>query len=225
MKRRLLLCFAACFALPLSAIAQDAASPSPDFRTASEPDAISPDGQVEVRQYYKEGDSYVYQFWTFDKDKKHPHLLNAGETGTMTEYGASFRFSRDSKWLVRMQKVAAGESTLFLYKRDGATYVPATPKTFGDMAWGFFFTQPEAKNVPYDNLRPETILVRGLDNNYASMGEHWPDSRYIVVGLSSGESGTAGVVGPWHCVYDTQTGTFSIPPDIAKFNQSKMPWK
>jgi hypothetical protein len=210
--------------LALRAHADDAAGPSSDFKPASEPNSVSPDGQVTIQQFDKPGDSYVFQFWTFDKDHKHAHLLNPGEKGSMTEYGAGFRFSRDSKWLVRMQKVAAGESTLFLYKRDGATYVPATSKPFGDMAWDFFFSQPEGKAFASATLSPETILVRGLDDNYAWMGEHWPDSRYIVVGLSSGESGEA-VLGPWHCVYDTQTGTFSIPPDIAQFNQSKTPWK
>jgi hypothetical protein len=210
--------------LGLRVHAEDATGPTPDFKPASEPKSVSPDGQVEIQQFDKTGENYVFQFWTFDKDHKHAHLLNPGEKGSMTEYGAGFRFSRDSKWLVRMQKVAAGESTLFLYKRDGATYVPATKKAFGDMAWDFFFSQPEAQDIAHDNLSQETILVRGLDDNYAWMGEHWPDSRYIVVGLSSGESGTA-AVGPWHCVYDTQTGTFSIPPDIATYNQSKMPWK
>jgi hypothetical protein len=213
---------AACLALRVHA--EDTTGPTPDFKPASEPNATSPDGHVEIQQFDKPGDDYVFQFWTFDKDHKHAHLLNPGEKGSMTEYGAGFRFSRDSKWLVRMQKVAAGESTLFLYKREGATYIPATPKAFGDMAWDFFFSQPEGQDIPHDNLSRETILVRGLDDNYAWMGEHWPDSRYIVVGLSSGESGTA-VVGPWHCVYDTQTGAFSIPPDIATFNQSKIPWK
>jgi hypothetical protein len=123
-----------------------------------------------------------------------------------------------------MQKVAAGESTLFLYKRDGLTYVLATPKPLGDMAWDFFFRQPEAKGIDSSNLSPETNLIKGIDDNYAWMGEHWPDSRYIVVGLNSGESATT-VIGPWHCVYDTQRGAFSIPPDIAAFNKSQMPWK
>jgi hypothetical protein len=198
--------------------------PGPGYQVADEPKQVSPDGQVEVWQYFKPGDDYVFQFWTFDRHRQHAHQLNPHESGSLTSYGASFRFSPNSRWLVRMQKIAAGESTLFLYQRQGLAYVPATPKPLGDMAWDFFYSQPEAKGVDRNNLSPEVNLVKGLDTNYAWMGEHWPDSRYIVIGLGSGESGTT-PIGPWHCVYDTQSGTFSIPPDIAAFNQSKMPWK
>jgi len=135
----------------------------------------------------------------------------------LTEYGAGFRFSLDSQWLIRMQKIAAGESTLFLYKRDGFRFVPATAKPLGDLAWDYFFTRPESHGIDRSNLSPETILVKGMDDNYAWMGQRWPDSRYIVISLSSGESGTT-ILGPWRCAYDTKTGIFSVPPDFAKFN-------
>jgi hypothetical protein len=197
--------------------------PGPDFQPARQPPLLSPDGQIEIRQYFEPGDKYIFEFWTFDRETHHAHCLNPNELEP-PEYPAGFRFSRDSRWLVRMQKVAAGESTLFLYKREGITYVPATRKPLGDLAWDFFFTQPESKTINRDNLSPETYLVSGFDNNYAGMGEHWPDSRYIIISLGSGESGTARI-GPWYCVYDPVTGAFSLPPDIAAFNKSKMPWK
>ncbi len=198
--------------------------PGPDFQPEDQPADVSPDGQVEVRQYFKPGNDYVFQFWTFDRDHQHAHLLNPGETGTMTQYAAGFRFSPDSQWLVRMQKVAAGESTLFLYRRDGVTYAPATPKPLGDLAWDYLFSQPEGQAVAHAELSRETVLVRGMDDDYRSLGQHWPPSRFIVISLFSGESATT-PVGPWRCVYDPQTSTFSVPPDFAAFNHSKMPWK
>ncbi|MEJ0000040.1 MAG: hypothetical protein WDO13_13235, partial [Verrucomicrobiota bacterium] len=146
--------------------------PGPDFQPEDQPADVSPDGQVEVRQYFKPGNDYVFQFWTFDRDHQHAHLLNPGETGTMTQYAAGFRFSPDSQWLVRMQKVAAGESTLFLYRRDGVTYAPATPKPLGDLAWDYLFSQPEGQAVAHAELSRETVLVRGMDDDYRSLGQH-----------------------------------------------------
>jgi hypothetical protein len=200
--------------------AYDYIGPGPRFEESDEKPSISPDGSIEVRQYVKPGNDDVFQFWTFDRNHQHPHLLNPGETGLMAEYGAGFRFSTDSHWLVRMQKIAAGESTLFLYHRQGFQFVPATPKALGDMAWDYFFSRPDAKGIDGSNLSPETDLVKGMDDNYAWMGEHWPDSRYIVISLGSGESHTV-ELGPWRCVYDMKTGKFSVPSDIDAFNQKQ----
>jgi len=220
---RLITGFAFAFGAGISWAAD--AGPGAGFQKSDlEPATVSPDGTIQVEQYFKPGDDYIFQFWTFDQHHQHPHLLNPGETGLMTEYGAGFRFSADSQWLVRMQKVAAGESTLFLYKRESVRFVPATAKPLGDLAWDYFFSRPEFKNLGDPTLSPETDLVKGMNDNYAWMGEHWPNSRYIVISLGSGESHTF-VLGPWRCVYDTKTGTFSIPPDFAAFNKQHMPWK
>jgi hypothetical protein len=199
--------------------AENSGGPGPDFQLSTDdPPLVSPDGTILVEQYFKPGDGYVFQFWTFDREHKHPALLNPGETDATAGYSAGFRFSPDGHWLVRMQKIAAGESTLFLYRREGDHFVSATDHPLGDLAWDYFFSRPESHGIDRSNLSPETILVKGMDNNYASLGEHWPDSRYIVIDLSSGESGTA-VLGPWRCVYDTKTGHFSVPDDFARFNQ------
>ena len=196
----------------------DDAGPGPGFQQSDlGPPTVSPDKSISVEQFFKPGDDYVFQFWTFDQHHQHANLLNPGETGTLTQYGASFRFSNDSQWLVRWQKIAAGESTLFLYKREGFIFVPATNKPLGDLAWDYFFTLPDSKGFDRSNLSPETNLVKGIDDNYAWMGEHWPDSRYLVISLLSGESHTA-ILGPWRCVYDTKTGVFSVPSDFVAFN-------
>jgi hypothetical protein len=31
----------------------------------------------------------------------------------------------------------------------------------------------------------EANLVKGLEENYASLGQHWPDNRYVVISLSA----------------------------------------
>lgn len=189
----------------------------------------SPDGEVRVEQYAKkqEDGRRLYQFWTFDRSRRHAFLLNANEGDDQAGYEAGFRFSPDSKWLVRMQKQGAGYQTLFLYRRNGYQFSPATTKPLGDLAWDYFFTTPAAKGMHRDPNDPYSLdhafvgLVRGMEENYAWMGQHWPDSRYAVIGLSFDMQGED-VPGPWiegwHCVYDLKTGAFSVPPDFAENN-------
>jgi hypothetical protein len=221
MHKRLWVCAWLAFGAGAAAGA-DEAGPGPGFQLSTlETPEVSPDGTIRVEQYFKPGDDYVFQFWTFDRHHGHPHLLNPGETGLMTGYGAGFRFTPDSQWLVRMQKVAAGESTLFLYRREGFSFKPATTKPLGDLAWDYFFSLPDSTGIQRSDLSPETILIKGVDDNYAWMGKHWPPGRYLVINLLSGESGTT-TVGPWRCLYDMREKSFSVPPDFAAFN--KKPW-
>jgi hypothetical protein len=113
---------------------------------------ISPDKTVRLKQYAKEqkDGALLYQFWTFDKNHGHPFLLNPGERDDAAGYGAGFRFSPDSQWLVRMQKQGAGYQTLFLYRRNGYQFSPATKKPLGDLAWDYFFTTPTSKGMHRD---------------------------------------------------------------------------
>ena len=96
---------------------------------------ISPDKKVRVEQYAKDNKDtgLLYQFWTFDADHRHAFLLNPGEGDDLAGYAAGFRFSPDSQWLVRMQKLGAGYQTLFLYRRNGHEFSSATPKPLGDL--------------------------------------------------------------------------------------------
>ena len=169
----------------------------------------------------------MFQFWTFDKDHRHPFLLNPGEGDDLAGYAAGFRFSPDSQWLVRMQKLGAGSQTLFLYRRKGYQFSPATTKPLGDLAWDYFFSTPASKGMHRDPKDPYALdhafvgLVKGMEENYAWMGEHWPDSRYIVISLSfdtQGEEKPSPWIEGWHCVYDLKTGAFSVPPDFAENN-------
>jgi hypothetical protein len=200
--------------LPAILIADDAAPPAPFV-------SISPDKTIRLEELSKDmpDGGVLFTYKISDPSNQHVSILNSADTEDLAAYPAGFRFSPNSQWLVRMQKIAAGESTLFLYKRNGFTFVPATDKkSLGDLAWDYYFSLPDSHSIDRNNLSPETILVKGMDDNYASLGEHWPDSRYIVIDLLSGESGTA-VLGPWRCLYDTTTASFSVPPDFAAFNK------
>jgi hypothetical protein len=189
----------------------------------------SPDQKVRVEQYSKDrkDGGLLYQFWTFDSDRRHAFLLNPGEGDDLAGYAAGFRFSPDSQWLVRMQKLGAGYQTLFLYRRKGYQVSPATTKPLGDLAWDYFFSTPASKGMHRDPKDPYALdhatvgLVKGMEENYAWMGQHWPDSRYIVITLSfdtQGEEKPSPWIEGWHCVYDLKTGAFSGPPDFAENN-------
>ena len=189
----------------------------------------SPDRTLRLEQYARsaEDGAYAFQFWTFDRNHRHAFLLNPGEVGDdRTNYAAGFRFSPDSQWLVRMQKLGSGSQTLFLYRRNGYQFSAATP--LGDLAWDYFFTTPTSKGMHRDPENPYGLdhafvaLVKGMEENYAWTGQHWPDSRYAVVSLSFDMQGeddkTAPWIEDWHCVYDLKTGTFSVPPEFAVHN-------
>jgi len=111
-------------------------SPGSELTLLPDDTFTSPDGQIRVEQYSKKKDEYdrVYQFWTFDQKRQNGALLNRDEDTDLAGYPAGFRFSRNSQWLVRMQKLGAGYHTLFLYRRTGDQFLPATRKPFGDMA-------------------------------------------------------------------------------------------
>jgi hypothetical protein len=214
-------------------------SPGPSFKLVAKDivDTItSPDHLTQVDQYFRdaEDDRVLYQFWAFDGDHQHGVLLNRGEGVDLAGYPAWFRFSPDSQWLVRMQKTGAGYQTLFLYRRNGLKFSAAARRPLGDLAWDYFFDQPLSRKMHRYRKDRESLdhvqinLVKGLDENYAGMGQHWPDSRYLVISLSfdsQGEDKPGPWIEDWRCVYDLKTGTFSIPPDFAENNAKtvKMP--
>jgi hypothetical protein len=206
----------------------NAAGPRAGFNLNAEHTFTSPDQTLRVEQYSKElkDQGVLYQFWSFDRDHRHPFLLNPGEGDDLAGYAAGFRFSPDSQWLVRMQKLGAGSQTLILYRRKGYQFSPAATKPLGDLAWDYFFTTPASERMHRDPNDPYALdhafvgLVKGMEENYAWMGQHWPDSRYIVISLSfdtQGEKPSPWIEG-WRCVYDLKTRTFSVPPDFAENN-------
>jgi hypothetical protein len=203
--------------------------PRGGFKLKADGTFISPDKTMRVEQYSRDLKDWrvLHQFWTFDGDHRHAFLLNPGEDDDVAGYAAGFRFSPDSQWLVRMQKQGAGYQTLFLYRRNGYRFSPATTKPLGDLAWDYFFTTPGSKGMHRDRKDPYALdhafagLVTGMEENYAWLGQHWPDSRYLVISLSfdmQGEEIKTPWIEGWRCVYDMKTESFSVPPDFAENN-------
>lgn len=91
-------------ACAVGAVAAQAAGPAADYKINPEYTSTSPDGATTVEQYARisaDGD-YTWQFWARRQDKL--TLLKPEQP----DYAAGFRFTSDSRWLVRMQKTGAG---------------------------------------------------------------------------------------------------------------------
>jgi hypothetical protein len=208
-----------------------AAGPGPEFKLQTDANDIfiSPDRQIRLEQYAadKGNEGFLFQFWTFDDTREHASLLNPGEGMDLAGYPAGFRFSSDSQWLVRMQKTGAGFQDLFLYRRNGFGFSSATPKPLSEMAWDYFWTLPVSKKLHRDPKDRGSLshvfaaLVKGMDDNYARLRVHWPDSRYVVISLNfdgQGDDKPLPYVEDWWCAYDLKTGTFSVPAAFAEHN-------
>jgi hypothetical protein len=199
------------------ATAQPAAPPA-GYTIDPEFTETSPGGAITIEQYLNK-DTDNWQVW-MRRDGAFV-LLDSRPS----YYPAGFRFTRDVKWLVRMQKTGSGEATLYLYRLGSQGAVPVTRKPFGDLVWAYFKSRPAWRKVRKEpEYHVSANLVRGTEDGYRALGVDWPDSRYLVIGLSGDadirtrKPMQTGVVNGWRCRYDLITGKFDVPPLFAKDN-------
>jgi hypothetical protein len=218
----LVLSVALSMALLAPAIAAPPAGPSAEYVFHDDADHTikSPDGATTIEQYArtdKEG-NYLWQFWARRADTM--TLLGPEQQ----DYAADFRFTRDSRWIVRLQKTGSGEGTMYLYKLGPKGFEAATSKPFGDLVWAYFYSRPESRKVKKPNFHVNAGLIKGIADNFRELtGETWPDSRYLVVAIAGEIEPTRkhrqmSTVGGWRCRYDLQTGKFDVPAVFAKDN-------
>lgn len=215
-------------ALTLAASPALAASgPPPDYILTDNADLAftSPDGATKIEQYMKDSKDF---------DVKWQAWARRGEQMTELKpeqgYGAGFRFTSDSQWLVRMQKTGSGEQDLFLYHVENGAFVSATKKPLSDLAWAYFYGRPETKTFAKLDYHISANLVKGTEEAYRWLGVRWPDNRYIVISLSGEfDKHPKGVrvkgLGGWQCRYDLKTGTFDVPAVFAKENAEALRWE
>ena len=179
----------------------------------------SPDGAITIEQYAKNDPDagYSWQFWIRRADKL--SLLDPEPA----DYPAGFRFTNDSRWLVRTQKTGSGEASLYLYRLGAEGFVAATTKPIGDLAWDYFYSRPDARKIMKPDFHISAGLVKGVDDNYRSLGEHWPANRYLVITLwgevePNLRHGQLLTVRGWRCRYDLEKGTFDVPASFAQNN-------
>jgi hypothetical protein len=206
-------------ACAFGAAAAQAASPAADYKISEYSDK-SPDGQTVIEQYKKEdseGDLH-WQFWARRGDTQ--TLLNADEDA---DYPASFRFTNDSRWVARTQKTGSGEASLYLYKLGDMSFVSATKKPLGDLAWAYFKSRPESKKARTPDFHISAGLLKGTEEYYRWMGVNWPENRYLVIGLWGEVEPNAhhhqlSTVRGWHMRYDLETGKFDVPREFREDN-------
>jgi hypothetical protein len=216
--RRSAFAFALVTGLLVSAVAH-AEGPPAGFKLKDDYTVVAPDKATTIEQYAienKDGDM-VWQFWARRSDS---FVMLAPE---QTDYPADFRFTTDSSWLVRLQKTGSGEGTMYLYQLTPKGFVTASKKPIGDLAWDYFNSRPESKKVQKPDFHINAGLRKGIADNYKSLAVDWPDSRYIVIGLSgelepTRRHGQLQVIRGWWCRYDLTTGKFDVPDNFAKDN-------
>ncbi len=205
-----------------AAIAAPAAPPA-GYKIDAQFTAASPDGATTIEEYFKDDpdNGYSWQFWVRRADSL--QLLDAKPS----DYPADFRFTNNGRWLVRLQKTGAGYADLYLYRLRPSGFAAATTKPLSDLAWAYFYRRSESHKHPKPNLHISAGLVKGVDDNYKSLGENWPDSRYIVITLwgeldPTAKHGQTLEVQGWHCRYDLQTGKFDVPAGFAANNKQAL---
>ncbi|WP_059838828.1 hypothetical protein [Burkholderia ubonensis] len=206
--------FIACGGIGTSARAD---GPSADYKLDPAWTRKSPDGATTIEQYKKTkaDDNLSWQFWARHQNMQ---MLLGPEQNF---YPAEFRFTADSKWVVRMQKTGAGDGTLYLYRLGPRGFVSATNEPLGDLAWAYLRSRPEWKRVNRPKQHILADLLEGIDENYHSLGVSWPANRYLVITLSGDafiKDHRNGTVHGWRCRYDLQTGKFDVPLVLSRHN-------
>ena len=108
-----------------AAAAQPAAPPA-RYKIDEKYTQKSPDGAITIEQYLnKDTDDWKWQFWV--RRQGTFTLLDPEPAG----YPADFIFTNDLKWIVRVQKIGSGTSTLHLYRLKPQGYLRASKKPLG----------------------------------------------------------------------------------------------
>jgi hypothetical protein len=191
-----------------AAAAAQPATPPAGYTIEEKYTQKSPDGATTIEQYVnKDTDDWKWQFWARRQDSftqldPEPAL-----------YPADFIFTKDMKWIVRIQKIGSGTSTLHLYHLTPQGFSRASRKPLGDLAWDYMKTRPDwRKLVKAPEYHDSAFLLKGLEENYRGLGVDWPENRYLVIALSADadvkgrKPMQTGVVNGWRCRYDLQTG-------------------
>ncbi len=145
-------------------------------------------------------------------------------------YGAGFRWTPDSQWLVRMQKTGSGEQDLYLYHVEKGAFASATKTSLSDLAWAYFYGRPETKRFAKLDFHISANLVKGTEEAYRWLDVTWPDNRYLVISLGGEydkhpKNVAVKGLGGWQCRYDLATGKFDVPAMFAKENAEALKWE
>src|SRR5258706_14427245 len=124
------------------AAAAQPAAPRAGYKIEEKYTKKSPDGAITIEQYLnKNTDDWKWQFWA--RRQGAFTLLDPGPAG----YPADFIFTNDLKWIVRVQKIGSGTSTLHLYRLTTQGHLRASKKTLRDLAWDYLKTRAHRRKL------------------------------------------------------------------------------
>lgn len=203
-----------------------ASGPPPGFVLTDNADLAftSPDGATKLEQYMKDGGDFDIKWQVWARRGEEMTELKP-EQG----YGAGFRFTADSQWLVRMQKTGSGAQDLYLYRAENGTFVNATKRSLSDLAWAYFHSRPDTRKMKLD-YHISASLMKGTEEAYRWLGVNWPNNRYLLISLSGQmdkhpKNVAVKGLADWKCRYDLKTGKFDIPEMFAKENAEALNWE
>ena len=162
------------------AAAAPPAAPTAGYKIDEKFTRKSPDGAITIEQYLnKDTDDWKWQFWV----RRQGTLARLDPKPA--DYPADFIFTNDLKWIVRVQKIGSGTSTLHLYRLMPQGYLRASKTPLGDLAWDYMKTRPDwRKVVKAPEYHESAYLLEGLEENYRGHGVDWPANRYVLIALS-----------------------------------------
>src|SRR5258706_5220670 len=148
-----------------AAAAQPAATPA-GYKIEEKYTQKSPDGATTIEQYLnKDTDDWKWQFWV--RRQGAFMLLDPEPAG----YAANFIFTNDLKWIVRVQKIGSGTSTLHLYRLTPQGYVRASKKPIGDLAWAYMKTRPDWRKIKKaPEYHDSAYMLEGVEEDYRKLG-------------------------------------------------------
>ena len=169
-----------------------AEEPKPSFKIV----ATSTNREVMVEQHRAaDGTEQIWLVSTKDPAKR--HLLYTHHRR------AEVIFSEDSEWLVINDHAGSGYSGVLLYRRKtGVEYERVADLTAP--AWKYFNQRNGFKESQFDHAYAEAACWTGAD----------PPT--LLIRLSAHTSGPTGIIKKsqgWHCLYNTQTQSFSTDLD------------
>ena len=168
---------------------------------------------------------YLHRFWTFDDKHQNPSLLNGDETIDPGGLSGGLSLQREQPVAGADAENRCGFPRPVSVPAERICIFSATPKPLSEMAWDYFWGSPASKKLHRDPKDRDELshvfaaLVKGMEDNYAWLGQHWPDSRYVVISLNfdaQGEDKPKPYIEDWWCAYDLKTGTFSVPASFRR---------
>jgi hypothetical protein len=167
-------------AIAVGTVSAQPAGPAADCKIDPETPLRRRTVRQRFEQYAKiasDGD-YTGQFWA-----RRPDTLTLLKP-KQPDYAAGLQVHQLFSMAGANERPAPANRACIFVSIGPQRFVAATSKPLDEMAWACFQSLRESKKVRKPDFHIEADLVKGTDDNYRSLSQSWPDSRYLVFSLS-----------------------------------------